>query len=302
MRQVTRKGLMTVAAATGVLAAAGGYAHADSGASGSSSNSPGVLSGNTVQVPVHVPVNVCGNTVDVVGVLNPAAGNSCANESGGGSSHGHGGSRAHGHASDSPGVGSGNLVQVPVDVPVNVCGNSVDVVGVLNPAAGNSCANESGGGSSHGHGGSRAHGHASDSPGVGSGNQVQVPVDVPVNVCGNSIDVIGIGNPAKDDDCTNGGSGGGHKTPPGGHETTPPGNPSEPTHPGTPSTPPGTGGETPGGSTHPNHPGTQTGTQPAGSAQLAHTGSDLPMGLVLPVGAGALLAGAVMYRKARASA
>ena len=34
MRQVTRKGLMTVAAATGVLAAAGGYAHADSGASG----------------------------------------------------------------------------------------------------------------------------------------------------------------------------------------------------------------------------------------------------------------------------
>ena len=46
MRQVTRKGLMTVAAATGVLAAASGYAHADSGASGSTSDSPGVLSGN----------------------------------------------------------------------------------------------------------------------------------------------------------------------------------------------------------------------------------------------------------------
>jgi len=42
-------------------------------------------------------------------------------------------------------------------------------------------------------------------------------------------------------------------------------------------------------------------TQPQGSAQLAHTGSDLPIGVVLPVGAGALLAGAVMYRKARAS-
>ena len=84
MRQVTRKGLMTVAAATGVLAAAGGAAHATgSGAHGSSSNSPGVLSGNTVQAPVHVPVNVCGNTVDVVGVLNPASGNSCANTGGG---------------------------------------------------------------------------------------------------------------------------------------------------------------------------------------------------------------------------
>ena len=32
MRQVTRKGLMTMAAATGVIAVAGGHAHADSGA------------------------------------------------------------------------------------------------------------------------------------------------------------------------------------------------------------------------------------------------------------------------------
>ena len=46
---------------------------------GSSSGSPGVLSGNVVQVPVHVPVNVCGNTVNVIGVLNPTAGNTCVN-------------------------------------------------------------------------------------------------------------------------------------------------------------------------------------------------------------------------------
>ncbi|MEV7321028.1 hypothetical protein [Streptomyces sp. NPDC093970] len=44
-------------------------------------------------------------------------------------------------------------------------------------------------------------------------------------------------------------------------------------------------------------------TQPGpGAAQLAHTGSGLPLGLTLPAGAGALLAGAVLYRKARASA
>ncbi|MEU9449283.1 hypothetical protein [Streptomyces sp. NPDC048277] len=44
-------------------------------------------------------------------------------------------------------------------------------------------------------------------------------------------------------------------------------------------------------------------TQPGPAvAQLAHTGSDLPLGLMLPAGAGALLAGAVLYRKARASA
>ena len=133
MRQVTRKGLMTVAAASGVLAAAGGYAHADSGAQGSATNSPGVLSGNTVQAPVEAEVNVCGNTVNVVGLLNPAAGNKCSNggkaaaSGGGGSGSSHGGSQAGGHASGSPGVASGNHVQVPVHVPVNVCGNSVNV-------------------------------------------------------------------------------------------------------------------------------------------------------------------------------
>ena len=38
-------------------------------------------------------------------------------------------------------MGSGNLVQVPVHVPVNVCGDSVNVIGLLNPAFGNECAN-----------------------------------------------------------------------------------------------------------------------------------------------------------------
>jgi hypothetical protein len=37
----------------------------------------------------------------------------------------------------SPGVGSGNLVQAPADIPLNVVGNSVNVVGVFNPAFGN---------------------------------------------------------------------------------------------------------------------------------------------------------------------
>ncbi|UUN31287.1 chaplin [Streptomyces sp. FIT100] len=56
-----------------------GMAVADAGSTGSAANSPGVLSGNVVQVPVHVPVNVCGNTANVIGALNPAFGNGCAN-------------------------------------------------------------------------------------------------------------------------------------------------------------------------------------------------------------------------------
>ncbi|MFD3441682.1 MULTISPECIES: chaplin [Streptomyces] len=66
----------------GVVMALGSAAPAmaDSGAEGAAAGSPGVLSGNLVQVPVHVPVNVCGNTVNVIALLNPAFGNACAND------------------------------------------------------------------------------------------------------------------------------------------------------------------------------------------------------------------------------
>ncbi len=72
------KRVVAVAAATGGLLLAGaGMAVADSGAKGAAVGSPGVVSGNVIQVPIHIPVNVCGNTVDVVGLLNPAFGNAC---------------------------------------------------------------------------------------------------------------------------------------------------------------------------------------------------------------------------------
>ncbi|MFI9821955.1 chaplin family protein [Streptomyces sp. NPDC052013] len=245
MRQVTRKGLMTMAAATGVIAAAGGAAHADSGAHSTASGSPGVLSGNTVQAPVHAPVNVCGNTVNVVGVLNPSVGNSCTNE-GGSSSSGHDGSGSHG--------------------------------------------------------GSHAGGHATDSPGVGSGNQVQAPVHIPVNVCGNSVDVLGAGNTAEGNDCANDSSGDPgtpqHPGEPG--DPVEPERPDQPVSPDTPSTPDDS--ERGGSSRDGNQPGAHAVPHPRAETQLAHTGSDLPMGLALPVGAGALLAGAILYRKARAAA
>ncbi|WRZ77086.1 chaplin [Streptomyces sp. NBC_01237] len=54
-------------------------AMADAGAEGIAVGSPGVLSGNVVQIPVHIPINACGNTVNVVGLLNPSFGNTCIN-------------------------------------------------------------------------------------------------------------------------------------------------------------------------------------------------------------------------------
>ncbi|MFF4341295.1 chaplin [Kitasatospora sp. NPDC001540] len=75
----TRKYFAVVAlAATAVLGTAGA-ASASAGAEGVAVGSPGVLSGNLIQIPVHIPVNVCGNSVSLVGALNPAFGNHCAN-------------------------------------------------------------------------------------------------------------------------------------------------------------------------------------------------------------------------------
>ncbi|MER5362214.1 chaplin ChpH [Streptomyces sp. NPDC002785] len=74
------KKVVAAAAVTGGLVLAGaGMAVADSGGQGAAVGSPGVASGNVIQAPVHVPVNVCGNTVSVIGLLNPAFGNTCVN-------------------------------------------------------------------------------------------------------------------------------------------------------------------------------------------------------------------------------
>ncbi|MFB7993759.1 chaplin [Streptomyces sp. NPDC056002] len=83
---------------TGAVVISGaGLAMADAGAQGEAAGSPGLVSGDAVQAPVHVPVNVCGNTVDVIALLNPAFGNPCANTggndvgTGGGDNGGYGG-------------------------------------------------------------------------------------------------------------------------------------------------------------------------------------------------------------------
>ncbi|MER7774588.1 chaplin [Streptomyces sp. NPDC096191] len=75
-----------IAKAAGIALGAGavvlsgtGLAMADAGAEGAAIGSPGVLSGNVIQVPVHVPVNLCGNTVNILALLNPAFGNACEN-------------------------------------------------------------------------------------------------------------------------------------------------------------------------------------------------------------------------------
>ncbi|MFD0279160.1 chaplin [Kitasatospora sp. NPDC127111] len=279
MRNVAKKGLLTAVATGSVLASTAGYAYAGAEAQGGAAGSPGVASGNSVQVPVEVPINACGNTVDVVGVLNPAYGNHCANASGhpGGSGHSASGSSASGSSASgstagSPGVVAGNSVQVPVHAPVNACGNSANVVGVGNPAFGNGCGNE--------------------------GSTAATPPSKPDDDC---PEEHGPHNPPPSQPSTP------PSHTPGSGETTP-GNPrtgsptaTPPAATPSPATPTATGGSQSGQAVPvAAHQASPQATAPAAAdSQLASTGAG-GAELLGAAGLALLLGGGVLYRRARA--
>ncbi|MET9437499.1 chaplin [Streptomyces sp. NPDC006551] len=250
MRHMRRSGLATLMVTGGALALSAGAAHAGSSAQGAAVESSGAVSGNTVQLPVHVPVNVCGNTVNIVGLLNPSFGNKCVNRSG--SSDGYGSQRG----------GDGRHKDLP--------GTPRDRVG----GSGSSQGGSSQGGSTNG-GGAKAEGVAHGSSGILSGNGVQLPIDLPVNVSGNSVNIVGIGNPVFGNTSVIG---------PGTPET-----PGEEPKPVT--TPPAPSTDT--DESAPTAPGPQT-----SSVSLADTGADL-IGYAVPASAALLLGGALLYRRSR---
>ncbi|MFI0911751.1 chaplin [Streptomyces abikoensis] len=78
MSRIARAVVVTAAVGAS-LAGFAGSAVADSVANGAAVGSPGVVSGNVIQIPIQIPINLCGNSIDIVGLLNPASGNTCIN-------------------------------------------------------------------------------------------------------------------------------------------------------------------------------------------------------------------------------
>jgi hypothetical protein len=74
---------MALGASAGVAFAGGHHDRGHDGhgaaARGAAIGSPGVLSGNNVQIPIYIPINVCGNSVNFVAAFNPTFGNVCVN-------------------------------------------------------------------------------------------------------------------------------------------------------------------------------------------------------------------------------
>jgi hypothetical protein len=146
-----------------------------------------LLSGNDVNAPVSAPIDVCGVAVALLGGANAgceggAATNTVIGDGAiGGSDNGNAGVIS---------ALSGNNVNAPVSVPVSVCGVSGAVAGFANSgckggAASNTVIQGAGGGSDNGNAGGAA---------IGSGNNVNVPVSVPVDVCGISVALAGFSN------------------------------------------------------------------------------------------------------------
>lgn len=89
MKRLSKAAVLTVAAGVAVMGSAGGALASDgndfdrggASAEGAAIGSPGVLSGNVLQAPINIPVNLCGNSINTVApsLLNFTTGNACIN-------------------------------------------------------------------------------------------------------------------------------------------------------------------------------------------------------------------------------
>jgi hypothetical protein len=157
----------------------GATVHGGGGRGGArTSGAHSVLGGNQIQAPISAPVDICGNAVAVLGhaAAGCKGGAKVGTGHGGGYNGGYSGEQTSGRHS----VGGGNQITAPVKAPVDICGN----------AGGNAVAGCEGGARVHG-GSGRGGARTSGTHSVAGGNQVQAPVNAPVEICGNAVAVLG---------------------------------------------------------------------------------------------------------------
>ena len=178
MKTWVRKTLSVGVLAAGALLFGPGVAHADVHQNSYDNN--GILNGAQLVAPVSVPVNIVGNAIGVAGEANAAGVGKNTTEGGKVSQRSH----------DNNGIANGLQGYLPVNVPVNVVGNAVAVLGEANAAgAGVNGRTESTKVTEHG-----AHGWGQksyDNNGILNGTQIYAPVDVPINICGNALSLLG---------------------------------------------------------------------------------------------------------------
>lgn len=116
--QVDRKLRRRTAAAALVAAAFTAFGAAPSFADTTTSGDGSTAGGNQAQAPISVPINVCGNSVAILGEAAAQCKDSSATVN---DPTGPGDTTTSGDNS----TGGGNQAQAPVSAPVNICGNAI---------------------------------------------------------------------------------------------------------------------------------------------------------------------------------
>jgi ChpA-C len=221
MKTWVRHSLNVGALTAGALLASGTAAHAQPNML--STDNVGIGNGTQVFAPIQAPVNVCGNAVAVAGFA--AAG--CEGGSAASLDPEWGFRHFQMVSSDNVGVLNGTQVFAPIQAPVNVCGNAVAVAGsAVAGCEGGADADSGTDKPKHrpqhkpdykpDHEGSYQPGYevaaqasevvasstgtatmlTSGNLGVLNGTQAAVPIQIPINICGNSLAVLGVGTAA----------------------------------------------------------------------------------------------------------
>ncbi|MFG2005026.1 chaplin family protein [Spirillospora sp. NPDC048911] len=155
---------LVVAGMTAVNTGIAGGTRADS-----NGGALGLLANNQGGSPISVPIDFSGNSAAVLGVAK---------------SHSQGGAHVinvdegGGSSSGALSAGNGNQMRAPVSVPINICGNTLAVLGVGKAACEGSATVIN-------------HGSSSGRGGILSGNRGRAPISIPINICGNAAAVLG---------------------------------------------------------------------------------------------------------------
>jgi hypothetical protein len=138
----------------------------------------GIGNGTQIYAPVSVPINACGNAIAVLGGAFSQA--VCGNEIQESAHVTESGWQSNG---DNNGILNGTQLYAPVSLPVNLSGNALGILGSASShaASGNRIESAQGGwGQLNG-----------DNNGLLNGTQFAAPISLPINVCGNSLGLLG---------------------------------------------------------------------------------------------------------------
>ncbi|MDG4822214.1 chaplin family protein [Asanoa sp. WMMD1127] len=155
-----------------------------------SSGNYGLLNGTQVVVPIQAPINIAGNAIGIIGGAFASAdgGAVAVNESARAESTSR--EEANLVSTNNFGALNGTQLYAPIQVPINVCGNAIALIGGAFASCGggavavNESAREEGGRE-------EANLISANNFGLLNGTQLYAPIQIPINVCGNAIALIG---------------------------------------------------------------------------------------------------------------